>query len=199
MKKTFVLLLAGAILGSTVAFAASKIFSDVPLNAWYSNAVASLSEKGIVAGYTDGTFRPSNNVNRAEVAVMLNNAIEYIQTGKVAGATAFDQCGKLSNYQNYAWFAALNQKYQNEFLKPRGVSPSNDSIGGEFGEGCLSLNGNLFIFIPEYFELGCGKVLSYDIKNNILKTPDQQYCASRFGQRVGEKRHRPTINICINY
>jgi hypothetical protein len=58
MKKTLTLILVGVLLGSTMVFAASKIFSDVPAGKWYSGAVASLSEKGIIAGYSDGTFRP---------------------------------------------------------------------------------------------------------------------------------------------
>jgi len=94
---------------------------------------------------------------------------------------AFDACGKLTAYQDYAWFNTLNQKYEDEFLVPQDLS---GDVGGDFGEGCLTLDESLFIFIPEYFEFGCGKVFSYDVKNDILKTPDHQYCASKFGQRV---------------
>jgi hypothetical protein len=79
MKKTLMLLLVGALLGSTVALAASKIFSDVPTNAWYSNAVTSLSDKGIIEGYPNGTFGPANDVSRAELAVILDRTIQYIE------------------------------------------------------------------------------------------------------------------------
>ncbi len=83
MKKTLTLILAGVLLGSTVTFAAGKIFPDVPTDTWYSSAVAGLSEKGIITGYSDGTFGPTNNVNRAELAVMMDRLIEYIETGAV--------------------------------------------------------------------------------------------------------------------
>lgn len=92
MKKTLMLILVGALLGSTVAFAASKFFSDVPANTWYSDAVASLSDKGIIEGYPDGTFGPTNNVNRAELAVMLDRLIEYMETGEVATSGTSDLC-----------------------------------------------------------------------------------------------------------
>ena|GEM_PF-2837348 len=80
MKKTLTLILVGAILGSTVAFAATKYFSDVPVGLWYSDEIASLSEKGIITGYSDGTFGPTKNVSRAELAVMLDRLIDYIET-----------------------------------------------------------------------------------------------------------------------
>ncbi|MBI2634482.1 S-layer homology domain-containing protein [Candidatus Peregrinibacteria bacterium] len=83
MKKTLALIMVGVVLGSTVALAASKIFSDVSNDAWYAGAVASLSEKGIITGYKDGTFGPTKNVNRAELAAMLDRLIEYVETGEV--------------------------------------------------------------------------------------------------------------------
>lgn len=81
MKKILSILSIGILLGSTVAFAATKIFSDVPSNTWYTAAVQNLADKGIISGYSDGTFRPGANVNRAEVAVMLNNLLQYISSG----------------------------------------------------------------------------------------------------------------------
>lgn len=81
MRKTFFLILVGMILGSTGVFAASKLFPDVPENTWYTNAVTSLSEKGIMNGYPDGTFGPEDNVNRAELATSLYRLIDYIENG----------------------------------------------------------------------------------------------------------------------
>ena len=77
MKKTFALILVGVLFGSTAAFGLSKLFSDVPDDAWYTEAVENLSEIGIIKGYPDQTFRPGNNVNRAELAVMIDRLMEY--------------------------------------------------------------------------------------------------------------------------
>lgn len=68
-------LLAGVI---PTAFAAT-VFTDVEESAWYAEAVESLTEKGIIKGYEDGTFKPSDNVNRAELAVTLDRMIDYLQ------------------------------------------------------------------------------------------------------------------------
>jgi hypothetical protein len=40
-------------------------------NHWSANNVISLIDKGIISGYPDGTFRPENNVTRAEAIKML--------------------------------------------------------------------------------------------------------------------------------
>ncbi len=91
MKKSLILVLVGVLLGSTVAFAAAKFFSDVPADAWYSDSVATLSDKGIIEGYPDGTFGPTRNVNRAELAVILDRMIEYMETGEVGAGEETDE------------------------------------------------------------------------------------------------------------
>lgn len=95
-----------------------------------------------------------------------------------------DDCSKLSEYQKYEWFAALNKKYEEEFLVPQELK---GTVGSKFGQGCLKED--LFIFIPEFFEFGCGKVFSYDTVNDVLNTPADDpdtpgpdYCATEFGE-----------------
>ena len=46
-------------------------FSDVDVNAWYASALSAALNKGIVQGYSDGTFKPSKTVNRAEYLKIL--------------------------------------------------------------------------------------------------------------------------------
>ncbi len=45
-------------------------FSDVQANAWYTAAIGTDAKAGLVSGYPDGTFRPDNNITRAEFAVI---------------------------------------------------------------------------------------------------------------------------------
>ncbi len=49
-------------------------FSDISTVAWYSPYLATAVDKGIVAGYPDRTFKPSNSVNAAEFFKMLTEA-----------------------------------------------------------------------------------------------------------------------------
>ncbi len=46
-------------------------FSDVPSSHWASSFVEKASEMGLITGYDDGTFRPSNHVTRAQFVTML--------------------------------------------------------------------------------------------------------------------------------
>ena len=51
-------------------------FKDVAETHWAAKAIDELSEKGIIKGYEDGTFRPDEPISRAEVAVMLSRVME---------------------------------------------------------------------------------------------------------------------------
>jgi len=46
-------------------------FSDVDKSAWYASTLSTAVARGIVKGYSDGTFKPSNTVNRAEYLKIL--------------------------------------------------------------------------------------------------------------------------------
>lgn len=50
-------------------------FTDVPSTHWAFNVIISLHDKGIVGGYPDGTFRPENNITRAEFTTFLTKAL----------------------------------------------------------------------------------------------------------------------------
>lgn len=50
-------------------------FSDVHANDYFYEAVTKLSEKGIISGYNDGTFKPYQNVTRGQAAKIIANAI----------------------------------------------------------------------------------------------------------------------------
>ena len=45
-------------------------FNDVSKNEWYSDYIGYLSKYGIIKGYSNSTFRPNDNVSRAEFVAM---------------------------------------------------------------------------------------------------------------------------------
>ena len=45
-------------------------FNDVSKNEWYSDYIGYLAKYGIIKGYSDNTFRPNDNVTRAEFVAM---------------------------------------------------------------------------------------------------------------------------------
>ncbi len=66
-----------------VTIAATTVFNDVSENDWYFDAIQNLQKTGIIEGYNDGSYRPKNNVNRGEMAVMLNRMTDSIRKGCV--------------------------------------------------------------------------------------------------------------------
>ncbi|WP_162848546.1 InlB B-repeat-containing protein [Paenibacillus nanensis] len=53
----------------------AEAFADVAPEAWYSGLVAQAEAYGLITGYADGTFRPSQTVTREEAAVILIRAM----------------------------------------------------------------------------------------------------------------------------
>ena len=56
------------------AWAAESSYSDTR-GEECEDAVALLSEKGVINGYEDGTFRPNNTITRAEVTTIVNRML----------------------------------------------------------------------------------------------------------------------------
>jgi len=124
MKKTLTLILAGVLIGSTATFATLfKTFSDVPENAWYTEAVNNLTAKGIINGYEDGTFGPNKNVNRAELAVMLNRTLQYVEDGTVSNSKDNNETTNWASYSDIG----ISVKYPNDGtynIEEEGIDPS---------------------------------------------------------------------------
>lgn len=54
-------------------------FSDVPDTHWAFEYVQRIYQEGITTGYPDGTFRPGNQVTRAEMAAFIDRTIDIIR------------------------------------------------------------------------------------------------------------------------
>ena len=90
LKKVISAVIALALSVTSVAMAAPK-FSDVAETASYAQAVEVLGALGVISGYEDGTFKPDNNITRAEVATMVVAALNRSADADGAkGTTKFD-------------------------------------------------------------------------------------------------------------
>ncbi|HVR32132.1 MAG TPA: S-layer homology domain-containing protein, partial [Acidimicrobiia bacterium] len=85
-----------AISDTTVA-SSNSTFSDVPAGEWFAPSVNRLAELGISVGYGDGTFRPNALVSRAEMAVFLTRAFDWLDAVQPTGA--------FSDVPSDAWYA----------------------------------------------------------------------------------------------
>ncbi len=53
------------------------LFKDVANGHYYSSAITWAKQKGVINGYTNGTFKPTKNVTREEMATMIYNFAKY--------------------------------------------------------------------------------------------------------------------------
>lgn len=88
MKKYLTGIATGIVLTLTISatYAYFSQFKDVNQDSdeWYTEAIYSLYDKNLIQGYSDGEFKPNKPVTRAELAVIINRLIQYIETGSVA-------------------------------------------------------------------------------------------------------------------
>ena len=50
-------------------------FTDVDIDAWYTEYVEAAARVGLIEGFNDGTFRPHTNITRAQACVIVNRAL----------------------------------------------------------------------------------------------------------------------------
>ncbi|MBB5173352.1 S-layer homology domain-containing protein [Texcoconibacillus texcoconensis] len=73
----------------------TKVFTDVEDGQFYTEPIEELSERGILTGYDDGTFRPGNDISRADTALILARSIDLdIENAPAPGFTDLTDEGK---------------------------------------------------------------------------------------------------------
>jgi len=90
---------------------------------WARNEIVRLSQKGVVKGFQDFTFRPSQTVTRAEFATMLIQSMREkgIQVGSYTGSSKFKDLTKRHWAYNNMMLAhrmGILQGYPNSTIKP---------------------------------------------------------------------------------
>ena len=103
-------------------------FSDLNYKYWANDEIIDLVDNGIISGYPDGTFKPENNVTRAEFTTMIIKAIGKEQEA-VAGVSSF------TDLQNNHWaYNYVRVALQNKIINGRNETtfdPNGKITGGE--------------------------------------------------------------------
>jgi len=58
------------------SFSDSGCFPDASAGSWYAGYVCAAKKKGIIGGYPDGSFKPANTINAAEMLKILLNTLK---------------------------------------------------------------------------------------------------------------------------
>ena len=132
MKKILALAAVAALTAGVSAYAANP-FSDVSTDDWAYQAVADLSDHGVVEGYPDGTFKGERNMTRYELAQIIArlmakedqlNAEQQATLDKLAGEYADELSNlgvRVSNLEkkvgNLYWSGDARMRYQDTAKK----------------------------------------------------------------------------------
>ena len=94
-------------------------FSDVPASHWAAKSIAYAATRGWVTGYADGTFKPGNNITRAEVAAVTCRLLErsadkeYIRAHLKELPRVFSDL----NEQHWAYWYAMEASNGHDYTK----------------------------------------------------------------------------------
>lgn len=87
MKRKMAMALAAVLVaGSLPVTVSAATFSDINEVSWASSTIQAVSDKGLINGYEDGTFRAKNNVTYSEAMVMIYNLMD--KTGNLKASAA---------------------------------------------------------------------------------------------------------------
>lgn len=80
-------------------------FSDTQSGQWYSDYLATAYSVGVVQGYPDGTFKPTQGVNRVEFLKMIFTAVDDLEVDPVVTEDPYSDVNNLSWYAPYVQYA----------------------------------------------------------------------------------------------
>ncbi len=106
-RAEFITLLARASGQSFSSYSGSGSFSDVGSSAWYNAAVGWGVSKGIITGYGNGKFGPTDNITREQMATMLLRFQQNIWGGELAAKNAVPQFTDTATISSWATEAVL--------------------------------------------------------------------------------------------
>ena len=104
-------------------------FSDVPLDHPFYNYIETAQRSGLVGGYSDGTFRPYNNVTRGQIAKIAVEASDMEDMTNGNGIQSFSDVPVGSTFYNY-----IETAYANGILSGYAdgtFRPNNDATRGQ--------------------------------------------------------------------
>lgn len=126
-------------------------FNDVSKNEWYSDYIGYLSKYGIIKGYSNSTFRPDDNVSRAEFVAMtvrFNSLFNDVKKGSYTVkytdvATNYWAYSDIAYAKNVGWlngYADGTFKGDNAITRAEVVTVVNRATGRKADESYITKN-----------------------------------------------------------
>jgi len=130
-KFIFLAMLLGCFIPQT-ALATSQVsyFSDVPEEYEWSKQINWLAQEGVISGYEDGTFKPTNTITRAELLKMLFEVIGMTEDLSQVTLPFTDVAADAwyINYVKEAYARGIISGYEDNTFRPDNYISIKDSI-----------------------------------------------------------------------
>lgn len=107
-------------------------FIDIPAGFWASNAIQTAYTTGFLAGYPGNTFRPSENIPRAQVLVSLANGLSYAATGSADSVlVAYNDAASIPDYARPSIAAATQKQIVVNYPDVKTLNPNQTATRAE--------------------------------------------------------------------
>lgn len=90
---------------------AQSAYPDIPSDYWAQPYIQQLSERDILTGYPDGTFRPEQPIDRDEYAAVIRQAFDAESVRSIPEASSFEDVP-----ESYWANAAIEEAYEMGFM-----------------------------------------------------------------------------------
>ncbi|MEO0683981.1 MAG: S-layer homology domain-containing protein, partial [Cyanobacteria bacterium J06649_11] len=105
-------------------------FIDIPTNSWMYKSIKATTQAGFVGGFSDGTFRPQENVQRLQVIVSLVNGLR-LTAAHNSTLQNFIDSQTLPNYARKAVATATQQRIVVNYPNPNKLEPKREATRAE--------------------------------------------------------------------
>ncbi|MBQ7668136.1 MAG: S-layer homology domain-containing protein [Clostridia bacterium] len=106
----------------------AKTFSDINNFAWAKDAINRWANRGIIAGYTDGTFKGNNNVKRSEMITIVNRLNNSSEASKAKPARDVNTNAWYSQEMSIALNNGLIELDNNYNLRPEDYATREETF-----------------------------------------------------------------------
>ena len=112
---------------------ASDMFKDVPSDHWANRTIASAVNNGYMAGYPNHTFKPNDNLSRAEAFAIMANGINCQMDECKADEilSKYNDGNSVPNWAKVPVAKVLEQGGISDFPSPNTIAPNRDASRAE--------------------------------------------------------------------
>jgi rare lipoprotein A (peptidoglycan hydrolase) len=110
----------------------ARPFTDTPVSAWYTNYVAAAKDEGIVNGFPDGSFKPTQNITLAESLKILFESLGDIAFLEDNSEHLYNDTSESDWFVDYTAYAASEGIVN--IYSTNTMSPNQDMTRGYLAE-----------------------------------------------------------------